>query len=245
MDDILKELSQKEYKDGFVKRSERRYNTAHLRKEGRAAVAAGLPPGRIPQMAEDDPSGMGPPETSQDRFPGHHILGGAEARRGQADRDRPGPDGDLRQARHPPPREGGARRGETQEQRGGGRRVRFGERGHHLPQDPRGERHHLLLLLRGRARIPRAGPQISCYRGALGRQLLRLPELRSVLRRLLLLHTQGRQVPDGPFELLPHQRPRHRTVRAHADRGRRGVGAQLHGGLHRPDARRAPARTPT
>ena len=40
-----------------------------------------------------------------------------------------------------------------------------------------------------------------------------------------VLHPQGREVPDGAVDVLPHQRRRHGAVRAHADRRRRGLAA--------------------
>ena len=42
-------------------------------------------------------------------------------------------------------------------------------------------------------------------RGALHRQLLRDPELGGVLRRLVRVRPQGRALPDGAVDLLPHQ----------------------------------------
>ena len=45
-------------------------------------------------------------------------------------------------------------------------------------------------------------------RGAVQRQLLRRPQLGGLQRRLVLLHPQGRALPDGAVHLLPHQRRR-------------------------------------
>ncbi len=39
-------------------------------------------------------------------------------------------------------------------------------------------------------------------------------------RRLVLLHPERRALPDGAFDLFPHQRRQHRPVRAHAHRRR-------------------------
>ena len=63
--------------------------------------------------------------------------------------------------------------------------------------------------------VPRLG-------GAVQRQLLRGAELGGLQRRLVLLHPQGRALPDGAVHLLPHQRHGHRPVRADADRRRGG-----------------------
>ena len=55
------------------------------------------------------------------------------------------------------------------------------------------------------------------------------------------LHPQGRALPDGAVDLLPHQRQGHRPVRAHADRRRGRRVRQLPRRLHGADARREPA----
>ena len=44
--------------------------------------------------------------------------------------------------------------------------------------------------------------------GADLRQLLRGAQFRGVQRRLVLLHAEGRPLPDGAFDVLPHQRRR-------------------------------------
>jgi Fe-S cluster assembly protein SufB len=58
--------------------------------------------------------------------------------------------------------------------------------------------------------------------GAAGRQLLRGAQFGGVHRRLVLLHPEGREVPDGAVDLFPHQHAGVRAVRAHADRRRGG-----------------------
>ena len=57
---------------------------------------------------------------------------------------------------------------------------------------------------------------------AVHRQLLRRAQLGGLQRRLVLLHPEGRALPDGAVDLLPHQRRQDRPVRAHADHRRRG-----------------------
>ena len=54
----------------------------------------------------------------------------------------------------------------------------------------------------------------------LSRQLLRRVEQRSVQRRLVRLHTEGRAKPDGAKLVFPHQRKEHGTVRTHANHRR-------------------------
>jgi len=62
------------------------------------------------------------------------------------------------------------------------------------------------------------------YRGA---------QLGGVLRRLVRLRAGGRALPDGAFDLLPHQREEHRPVRAHAHHRGQGrlcfLSRRLHG----------------
>ena len=101
--------------------------------------------------------------------------------------------------------------------------------------------HHLLLVLRGGARAPRPGAEVSRLGRAVHRQLLRGAELGGLQRRLVLLHPEGRALPDGAVDLLPHQRREHRPVRADADHRRRGRVRELPRRLHRADARREPA----
>ncbi len=96
-------------------------------------------------------------------------------------------------------------------------------------------------MSRGGARASRAGQEVPRLRRAGGRQLLRRPQRGGLLRRLVRLHPQGRALPDGAVDLLPHQRPEHRPVRAHADRCREGIARQLPRRLHGAQARREPA----
>ena len=58
---------------------------------------------------------------------------------------------------------------------------------------------------------------------------------RRLVGRGLLLHPQGRQVRPAAAVLLPHGGGRRGHLRAHADRRRRGLGGELHRGLHRAD----------
>ena len=95
--------------------------------------------------------------------------------------------------------------------------------GDHLQGEAGRAGHHLLLVLRGGARTSGAGAaSTSASVVPYTRQLLRGAELGGVHRRLVRLHPQGRALPDGAVDLLPHQRQEHRPVRAHADHRRRG-----------------------
>ena len=53
-----------------------------------------------------------------------------------------------------------------------------------------------------------------------------------------VLRPEGRALPDGAVDVLPHQRDGHGPVRAHADHRRRGLVRELPRGLHGAEARR-------
>ena len=101
--------------------------------------------------------------------------------------------------------------------------------------------HHLLSFSEAVQRPSRAGEEVSRLGRAVHRQLLRGAQLGGLQRRLVRLHPEGRALPDGAVDLLPHQRQGHRPVRAHADHRRRGRVRQLPRRLHGADARREPA----
>ena len=101
--------------------------------------------------------------------------------------------------------------------------------------------HHLHVVLGRGARASRAREEVSRLGRAAHRQLLRRAQLGGVQRRLVRLHPEGRPLPDGAVDLLPHQREGHRAVRADADHRRRGLVRQLPRRLHGADARREPA----
>ncbi len=60
-------------------------------------------------------------------------------------------------------------------------------------------------------------------------------------RRQLRVHPEGRSLPDGAVDVLPHQRGQHGTVRADADHRRGRRVRQLPRRLHGAHARREPA----
>jgi hypothetical protein len=76
------------------------------------------------------------------------------------------------------------------------------------------------------------------------RQLLRGAEFGGIHRRFVLLHPEGREVPDGSVDVLPHQHRGVGAVRAHADRGRRGRIGGLPRRLYRAAVRAAISCTP-
>ena len=88
---------------------------------------------------------------------------------------------------------------------------------------------------------PGTGREVSRHGRAVQRQLLRDAEFRGVHRRLVRVRAEGRALPDGAVDLLPHQRREDRPVRAHADHRRGRRARELPRRLHRADARREPA----
>ena len=91
------------------------------------------------------------------------------------------------------------------------RGVRLGLGGDDVPQQAGGARHHLLLVLRSGAGPSRPREAVPRLGRAVHRQLLRDAQLRGVHRRQLRLHPEGRALPDGAVDLLPHQRARTRA----------------------------------
>ena len=162
---------------------------------------------------------LGPRALQAHRLSGHLVLLGAaraeecaeEPRRGGSEAAR-----DLREARHSAARARAARRGR------GGRRVRQRLGGDHLQGQARQGGRHLLLLLGRRARSPGAHRGVSGDGGPRGRQFLRGPEFRRVLRRLLRVRAERRALSDGAVDLFPDQRGQDRSVRAHAHHRRGG-----------------------
>ena len=102
-------------------------------------------------------------------------------------------------------------------------------------------RRDLLLVLRSRAEASGARREVSRHGRAVHRQLLRDAQLRGVHRRLVRVRAEGRALPDGAVDVLPHQRGQDRPVRAHADHRRGRRVRQLPRRLHGADARREPA----
>ena len=207
------------------------------KKKDEPALHARLAAQGLPPLADDERAALAERAVPADRLPGHRLLLGAEVEEGRSEEPRRGRSRaapHLREARHPAARAGDARR------RGGGRGVRQRVGGDHVQGQAGRDGHHLLLLLRGGARASRAGAEVSRLGRALHRQLLCRAQLRRLQRRIVLLHPEGRALPDGAVDLLPHQRREHRTVRAHPDRRRRGQLRELPGRLHGADARREP-----
>ena len=94
-------------------------------------------------------------------------------------------------------------------------------------------RNHLLLVRRSGSEPSRARREVSRHRRSAQRQLLRGAERGRVQRWIVLLRAEGREVPDGAVDLLPHQQRGHGTVRAHADHRRRRRIGELSRRLHR------------
>ena len=95
---------------------------------------------------------------------------------------------------------------EAARRRRGRRRLRQRLGRHHVQGRAREARHRLLLVLRGGAEAPGARAAVPRLGRAVLGQLLRGAELRGLQRRLVRLRPEGRALPDGALDLLPHQR---------------------------------------
>ena len=218
--------------------SQRGRRPADLGEEERAGVAARVAPEGVSPVADDERADLAERQVRPDQLPGHHLLLGAEEEEGA---EQPGRSRSGSAAR---PSTSSASRSTSRRCFAGVAvdavfdsvsvattfREKLGKHGDHLH-----------VVLRGGARAPGAGEEVSRLGRAAHRQLLRRAELRGLQRRLVRLRPQGRALPDGAVDLLPHQREGHRAVRADADHRRRGLVRQLPRRLHRADARREPA----
>ena len=186
-------------------------------------MAARMAAGGLSALADDGKADLGAGRISRDRLPGPVLFLGAEIDAGAevARRGRSGAAEDLRQARHSAGRAGDSRRRRASARRGR-RGVRLGLRRDHLQGRTRQGRRDLLLVLGGGSQSSRARAAISRLGRAADRQFLRDAEFGGVLRRVVRLCAAGRALPDGAFDLFPHQREEHRPVRAHADHRRQG-----------------------
>ena len=200
-------------------------------------MAARVPAEGVSPLAHDDRAEVAERQVPADRLPGHQLLlgaeGEAEARVDGRGRSRAHPD--VREARRAAARAEGARR------RRGRRDLRLGVGDDHLQEEARRGRRHLLLDVGSGARPPGPRPQIPRHRRPLRRQLLRRAQLGGLHRRLVLLHPEGREVPDGAVDLLPDQHPGLRAVRAHADHRRGRRVRLLSRGLYGAEVRHQPA----
>jgi hypothetical protein len=196
-----------------------------------------MAPQGVPRLAQDGRAALAKRHLCADRLPGHELLRGAEGKQEteQPRRGRPGDPRHLRQAGDPD------RRAETALERGGRRGIRFGVGSHHVPQQARRARHHLLFVFGGREGSSRPRQAVHRLGGTAHGQLFCGAQLRRIQRRQLRLYPQGGPLPDGAVHLLPHQRPEHRPVRAHTDHCGRGLNRQLPRRLHGAQARRASA----
>ena len=192
---------------------------ADLREEERARVAR--PPGASRRtgaswsLAENKEPHLGDGRLPDHRLPGHVLLRRAEGEQGAREprRGRPRAAAHVREARDP------AAGAEAACGRRGGRRLRQ-RGGDHLQEGARETRHHFSVF-RGGAEPPRAF--VRRWLGSVvPHRHLRHAELGRLQRRLVRVRAEGRALPDGALDLLPHQRPGDRPVRAHADRGRAG-----------------------
>ena len=181
-------------------------------------MAARVPAEVVSRLARDARADVAQPEDRADSLRRDQLLLGAEeeAAAREHGRGRSRSPQDVREARD------SARGAEAAGRRRGRRRVRQRLGGDDVPRQAGGARDHLLFVFRSGEGSPRARPQVSRLGRAVHRQLLRHAQLGGLQRRLVRLRAQGRPLPDGTVDLLPHQREEHRPVRADADRRRRG-----------------------
>ena len=211
---------------------------AHLAQERGARISRRVAPEGVSPLAHHDGAPLGERHSRPDRLRRDLVLLRPEVEGGRSEEPRRGRSQaprDLREARNSAR---GARRARG---RRGRRGLRQRLRRHHLQGQAGRAGHRLLLVLRSGARAPGARGAVPRHRGPVHRQLLRLAQLRGLQRRLVLLHPQGRALPDGAVHLLPDQRGKDRPVRTHPRRRGRGELRELPGGVHRPGARREPA----
>ena len=226
--ETIEQLASREYKYGFETELEtdtfppgldEEVDSPAVGDQGRAGVAARVPAQVVSRLARDEGADVAQPEDRADRLPRDQLLLGAEeeaaAREHGRGRSR-GPQ-DVREARD------SARGAEAARRRGGRRGVRQRLGGDDVPRQAGGARHHLLLVLGSGEGPSRARQEVSRLGRAVHRQLLRHAQLGGLQRRLVRLRAEGRPLPDGAVDVLPHQRQEHRAVRAHADRRRRGI----------------------
>jgi Fe-S cluster assembly scaffold protein SufB len=204
---LIEETAQQEYRWGISA------------KKKRARVAARVAPQGLPPLADDDRADVAEGALPADRLPGHHLL-----LRAQAEEDGPKSLDEVDPELLAPTRSSASRcTSEAPRRRGGRRGVRQRLGGHHL----QGQAAEAGVIFCSFSEAVREHPElVKKYLGSVvpvHGQLLRGAQLRGVLqRRLVRLHPQGRALPDGAVDLLPHQREEHRPVRAHliiADEG--------------------------
>ena len=78
--------------------------------------------------------------------------------------------------------------------------------GDHIQEQAGGDGRDLLLVFRGGAEAPGAGEEVSGHGGSAYRQLLRGAECGGVYRWIVCVRSEGRALPDGAFDVFPHQR---------------------------------------
>ena len=245
--ETIEELATREYKYGFVTDVEAEeipkglnedVDPADLRQEEGARVAARVAAEGVPHLAEDERADVAQREVSRP-IDYQDIIYYSAPKQKPSLKSLDEVDPEIRKTFDKlgiPDR-----RAEAVLGRRGRRGVRQRVGRHDVQEAARGSRHHFLLVLRSRAAPSGPGEEVSRIGRAAHGQLLRGAEFGRVLRRLVRVHPEGRALPDGAVDLLPHQRQRIRTVRAHADRRRRRRVCELPRGLHRADARREPA----
>ncbi len=171
-------------------------------------MASQLPLESISQMADDEDARMGASRHTAHRLSGDQLLRSSGEERGAEKPRRSGSAAyrHIQQTRHT------ASGAETACRNGCRRSDGLRERQDHPPPAACRQRRDILLHLGSRQGVSGSGAALSRIGRSGIRQLLRRPQLGGILRRIVCLHPQGRALPDGALDLLPHQRQRHRSV---------------------------------
>ena len=163
----------------------------------------------VPPLADDEGADLAERPLPADRLPGDRLLLGARsAKDGPKSLDEVDPEAarDLREARHPAARARRSCAGVAVDAVFDSVSVattfkeKLAEVGIIFCSFSEAVQKHPELV----QQVPRLGRPVH-------RQLLRGAELGRLHRRLVLLHPEGRALPDGAVDLLPHQRRQHRA----------------------------------
>ena len=245
----IEELINREYEYGFVTdieadtvppRPERGHHPAHLGQEGRAGVHARVAAEGLPPLADDDGAELAERPLPADRLPGHHLLLGAEdAKTGPKSLDEVDPELLETYEKLGIPLQRAASCSPASRSTRSSTASRW-------PPPSRSKLAELGIIFCSFSEAVQRAPGAGAEVPRLGRAVhATTSSPRSTRRSSATARSvyvpQGRALPDGAVDLLPHQRRQHRPVRAHADHRRRGRLRQLPRGLHGADARREPA----
>ena len=176
-----------------------------------------MAPQGLPPLAHHEGAALGQRQIPADRLQLPRLLLRSEERKAapESRRSRSRAPSHLREARHL------AKRAEDARRRRGRCDLRQRLGWHDDEGGAQQARNRLLLIRRSGADPSRSRREVPRNRRSTQRQLLRCAQRSSVQRWFVCLRTKGCEVPDGAFDVLPHQHQKHRPVRAHTDYRRR------------------------